>query len=433
MKQSSCLAVSANFVVVWLSAFFILLPFSLNAQEAPPQKPHKIEVKDGRLNVHVEDEDLSDVLKEIEKVTGVKVTISKELKGKKVSAIFENKDVEGALREVLRGYYYISIYSHDPANKEKKTLTEVKAKGDVIGSKQLKGKLITVEIPYGKGTGAVRAARESEGGSISPRSFAVDGEGKIYICDTWNGRVQVLSSTGAFLFIIPLRDDIFAEDIVVDERGYLYIYDGSVRKLYQVDKSGKVVTSVDVDNHRGVMLPLHFINNVIYFDNCDAEHCDHFVIGRVLFDSFLVGPSEEEGVKPYQEQKNGALTYSGKRYAARRFINGYNMQIDIIDKDGLTSKMLSLPAEGLLMNHFLGEDIKGNMHFIRARAEYEYQLYDVDKFDAEANYIGSAKVPSDHLEFWTAREIELNKNGNIYCFIPGEKKLTLHIFLTEDN
>ncbi|MDA8241410.1 MAG: hypothetical protein M0Z67_13700 [Nitrospiraceae bacterium] len=421
------------YLVALVAALVITFPSNLLAEDSP-QKPNKVEAKDDRVDVDVEDAEIPDVLKEIEKGSGIKITIGEALTGKKVTAKFADKDLEGALREILRGQYYVLSYKHDLANKEKKTLTEVKAEGDVIGSKQLKGKLITVEIPYGKGPGEVRAVKESEGGSIGPRSFAVDAEGKIYICDTWNGRVQVLSPTGIFLFTIPLKDDIFAEDIVVDDRGYIYIYDGSVRKLYQIDELGKVLSSIDVESPRSVTLPLHYARSAIYFVDCYADHCGYFVIGRILLNGLLVGPSEEERMN-LKGQDQSTLRLSGRKYEARKFIRGYNTQIDVIEKDGLTSRMLSLPAaEGILHGRLNIEDSKGNLYFARTYLKDNYQLWYIDEFDSKANYLGTAQIPSGNgYEFWAVKEFALGKNGNIYKFIPGEKNLTLHIFLNEEN
>jgi len=428
MDKRAFIKAKGFYAGICLVALFVLYPMHLFGQAGTPEKPNKIEVKASRVSVDVQDAEIADVLKEIGKGSGVKMTIDQGLIGKKVTAKFEDKDVEGTLREILRGHYYVLSFTDDPINKEKKTLKEVKAKDDIIGSKTLKGKLITVDIPYGSGKGEVRAAKESEGGSIGPLSFAVDGAGTVYICDTWNRRIQVFSPSGSYQYTITLKEDIFATDIVVDDHGFVYVYDRGVRKLYQYDKGGSVLASIDIDSARGVMLPLHFINNAIYFDHCDPEHCSYFVIGRVLADNTLIKV-------PYQEQgqDQSTLTLSGKSYKGRKFIEGYNTQTDITDKNGLTSKMLSLPSEGVLPGDLFGEDTKGNFYLAVTYLKYEYQLYDVNKFDAEGNYVGTAKIPSGQREFWAVKEFELSKNGNIYNFIPGEKNLTLHIFLTQDN
>ncbi|MFZ2170152.1 MAG: hypothetical protein WAW61_11005, partial [Methylococcaceae bacterium] len=283
------------------------------------------------------------------------------------------------------------------------------------------------------GKGEVKGEKAPETPGLGPQSFAVDGKGNIYICDTWNYRIQVFSSSGAYLYTLPLREDIFADDILVDEQGYIYILDGGLR-LYQLDKNGKVITSSDVDSSLRIVLPMHYANNTIYSIYCTADHCSYFVIGRILLNHLLVGPSDEERSQLNREQDQGTLTLSGRKYEGRRFVKGYNTQLDIIEKDGLTSKMLSLPIEeGVLPGDLDIEDSKGNLYFARAYEKDKYQLWNIDKFDAEANYIGTAKIPGGQRLFPASKEFGLSKNGNIYNFIPGEKNLTIHIFLNEQN
>ena len=214
----------------------------------------------------VEDEDIPAVLKEIGKGTGVNITIDEKLIGQKVTAKFEDKDIEAALREILRGQYYILSFKHDPANIAKKTLIEVRAKGYVLGSKTLKGKLITVEIHYGSGKGEIGIINEGEGAMSGPPSFAVDDTCKIYIPDAINHRILIFSTQGQYLSDIPLETG--ASDIVVDSKGFIYIYVHGIGKLYQYDKGGTIVTSFDIDSARPVTGPLHLVNKAIYFEYC---------------------------------------------------------------------------------------------------------------------------------------------------------------------
>ncbi len=186
MYERSSGTINRIYVIALFLTLLLMIPLNLYGQGGNPDKPNKVEVKDGKVSVDVQDAEIPDILKEIEKGTGVKMTIGDKLVGQKVTASFEKKDIEDALSELLRGQYYVLSYAHDPIDKAKKTLKEVEAKGDVIGSKALKGKIVTVEIPYGTGKGEVRAEKKPEGGSIGPLSFAVDTAGTVYIADTWN-------------------------------------------------------------------------------------------------------------------------------------------------------------------------------------------------------------------------------------------------------
>lgn len=426
MEKKAFIRTKGFYFAICLIALSTLYPMHLFGQSDNPQKPNKVEINEGLVSVDVQDAEISDVLNEIGRVTGVPITIGEKLVGQKVTASFEKKDVEDALREVLRGHSYVLSYTHDPADKEKKTLKEVKAKGDAIGSKTLKGKLITVEIPYGTGKGEIGIINEGEGAMSAPTSFAVDDAGKIYIPDAINHRILIFSTQGRYLSDIPIETG--ASDIIVDNKGFIYIYVRGERKLYQYDKSGTIVTSIDIDSARPVRGRLHLVNSAIYYYYCDAERCSYFVIGRVLSDNTLLKVPYEE-----QEQEQSTLTLSGKKYKGRKFIEGYNTYTDIIDKNGLASKTISLPSEGILLGDILGEDIRGDIYFSRAPAEYKYQLYEIDKFDPEGNYIGTAKIPGGHHAFRGIKDFELSKNGNVYNFIPEAEKAILHIFTKEDN
>ena len=214
----------------------------------------------------------------------------------------------------------------------------------------------------------------------------------------------------------------------MDDNGLIYVYDRMVRKLYQYDKGGSILSSIDIDTTRGPKGPLHFNNNSIYFEDCDASHCGYFAIAKVLSNGSLTAVPYEQ-----QEQDQSTLTLSGRCFKGKKFIEGYNFQMDIVERDGLSSKTVSLPFTSLLTRPFLGEDIKGNTYFSRAPVEYKYQLYEIDEFDRESNYLGTVKIPGGYQEFWAVKEFDLSKNGTIVNFIPGEKKLTMYIFTNENS
>ncbi|MBI5664904.1 MAG: hypothetical protein HZC49_07440 [Nitrospirae bacterium] len=128
-----------------VSLLLFLHPFNLSAQLAKQESTSKIEMKDNLITADLKNADLPEVLKEIEKATGVKISVVKELEGKKATANFENLDAESALRKLL-GNNYVFVFSKE---KDKYVLKEVMTAGDDFGSKISKGELITIEIAYG--------------------------------------------------------------------------------------------------------------------------------------------------------------------------------------------------------------------------------------------------------------------------------------------
>ena len=336
--------------ITFLLILFLVHPVNLSGQEGSPEKILKVEAKNNLISMDAKNAELSDVLKEIEKSTGIKMTVSPELIGKKMSFYSENLDIENVLKEILHEYFYVLTFSQDAVSK-KNILKEVKLQGDAIGSKPYKGTMITVDIPYGSGLGEVGAVNEGEGANIGPKSFAADDKGTIYICDTVNKRVQIFNSNGNYLSTIPLRTEAMAEDIAVDSSGFIYIYD-QLGKLYQYDKKGQLISKIAVDVNR---LPggetMHVINNKTYIYSCDSHICKDFIIGKTAQNK-LTGPSDGEIKKVEEKGKQGL---SGKKYITglNRFVKG---ELEINDKDRAALKIVSLPLTHII-HKFLQQKI----------------------------------------------------------------------------
>jgi hypothetical protein len=420
------------YLVALMLVVFILHPLNLFAEDKQLEKTFKVEVKDTLISVDVQDAELSEVLKEIERGTGVWISVGKDLTGKKITVNFENLDMESALREILRDNYYVITFNLDPKNKEKKFFREVQAGGPVIGSKPLRGKLITLDIPYGKGKGEVGASKGEEGSSVGPCSYAVDSTGNIYVLDCVNNRVQIFSSDGKVQSTVLYQKDIFATDIAVDKSGLIYIYDRAVGKLYQYGKDGVLITTITVDEGRFHSVgPMYLINDEIYVDTCSRtynEICGYFLIGKILSNSTLISPSKEELIKPKEEEFK-----SGKIYRGRKHVDGYNNELNIIDKNNLQTNTLSTPSEGILTRQLLGEDNKSNFYLQTRTAQNEDRLYNIDKFTQDGRYVGTAQIPSGEYAYPSIKNFLISDNGNIYKLIPEGKTLKIYVFLNEDN
>lgn len=431
MGNNKLLKTKAFYFITFLLVLFILYPLNLFGQVETPGTTFKVEVTDNLATVNVQDADLSEVLKEIEKATGVKITIGKELIGKKITAQFEDLDIESALKEILNrsDSYYVLNFLQDPVNKEKYVLKDVKAEGDIIGSKPLKVKMVTVDIPYGSGKGEVGAVDAGEGAIIGPKSFTVDDKGNIYICDTVNERIQVFSSNGKYLSTISFKKGTFAEDIDIDKQGFVYVYNRV--KLYQYDKKGNIVTSIDVDESRwGGGGTMHVINNEIYIYACDYDTCGDFLIGRTLFNNMLVGPSVEE---PKRFNEKGKQGLSQKKYMTglKRFERG---ETEIKDRDGATFKIMSFPLKEILSIKFLGEDKRENLYIKTERDNETHELVvEVHKFNADGDYLNTIQMSPSNIHFWSVKNCEVSKDGTIYQFLPEKDRLRLNIFPYESN
>jgi len=431
MGNKEFLKTKGFYLVTFLFVLLILQPLDSLGQGEQPEKTFKVEIKDNLISVDVQDADISEVLKEIERGTGVWISIGKELTGKKITANFENLDVEDALKTILSDHYYVSVYSRALTDKEKYILNEVKVEGTAIGSKPYKGKMIAVEIPYGSGKGEVGVVDAGEGAMSGPPSFTVDEKGNIYILDPLNKRIQIFSSHGGYLSSIPLKTE--ACDIAVDEFGFIYIYHcggGIVKKLYQYKKDGSIVSVIDVDERRweagGKM---HIINNEIYVYACDSNTCRDFIIGRTL-NNVLVGPSVEELKKLKEKGKQGI---SGNKYMTglKRFEKG---ELEIKDRDDAIFKIMTLPLKEIFSIEFLGEVRRGSFFIKTERGDENKKLVvEVHKFNTDGDYLSTIHMSESKINFWSVKNYEVGKDGTIYEFLPEKEKLRLNIFPSEGN
>jgi hypothetical protein len=146
MERNPFRQMTFHFVTVFI-VLCVFCPFNLFGDV-------KVGVKDGLITLDLMDADLSDTLKEIEKASGVKITIAADMPAQKIPSF---RVTDFPLAEALRwlwndvNSYCVYTLAQDPANKNKDNLKEIKVYGDVIGTKPYKGKTAIIEISYGDG------------------------------------------------------------------------------------------------------------------------------------------------------------------------------------------------------------------------------------------------------------------------------------------
>lgn len=88
-----------------------------------------------------------------------------------------------------------------------------------------------------------------EGKFRSPMGLTVNGNGNVYIADSRNHRVQAFSQDGIFLFAIgPQVNNLTLDepvDAASDEKNNLYILDAGLKKVIVTDQSGKYLSTWD--------------------------------------------------------------------------------------------------------------------------------------------------------------------------------------------
>lgn len=427
--KTRCLSICASLITL-----LILHPLNIFAEQGQGNIDKIVKVKDGLVSVNAEDEatfnilketEVSDVLKKIEKETGVKMTIGNGLAGKKIETDFVDMDIESSLRRLLNGTYYVLHYDQDQENKDKQIWKEVRAGGAELGSIPIKRKVTSIEIPYGSGKGEVGAVIGSEGSSGGPQSFDVDDAGNIYICDSINNRVQIFSMQGEYISTVPLKSGTSAGDIAVDKFGSVYVYDGREGKLLQYDKKGLNVATIAIDDSqwsgRGSM---QIIDNDIYMY---TGHEKDVNIGRISDGKLM-----RAFVKDIGKIEKGRVGVGGKRYAVKKMERGVSVEWLVKNQDGALSRLFSFPLKDTLARAILGEDKRGDFYILTVLSKDNDLFPEVDKFNSDGDYLGTIQFPRGIPEFTSAKDF-INKDGNIYNFVPEKDKLKINIFISEEK
>ena len=428
-----------------ITALVLYHPITLFGQG----NPFKVEVKNGLVTVDVRDADVGEVLREIERGTGVRITVSNDLVGQKITARFVDLDPETALKDILdkANSYFVFTLIPDAGAPNKEILRGVKAEGNIFGKRPYKGKITTIYIPYGGGEKEVGVISGGEGLSIGPSSFNADDEGNIYICDKVEGRVQVFSPTGAYLYTIPMKGhpiyrdatsrgyDTVIQDVAVDKHGFVYIYDNYGR-VFQYDKKGNVIKSIGVENVKEnwtVAGGPQVIDDEIYIEISMSNNLmDNglLAIGRILPDKTLVPPSDEEKKNPRLKNKRFGLI-TGKEYTGKA-PSQIRTEIKMKPKDGGLTRLISFPFEGIISCQFFGEDEKGNFYLKTDRGGENRQLaVEVHKINGDGDYLTTLKFPRDEFYYDSLKDYSISKDGTVYDFRATEKRLQITIFSGE--
>jgi hypothetical protein len=277
-------------------------------------------------------------------------------------------------------------------------------------------RIITKEISYGSGKENVGAFRGGEGANMGPASFTADSKGKIYICDTVNKRIQILSPEGKFLSSITLNAE--PDDIASDKNGLLYVFAGG--NLYRYDSSGNLTSEIPIDPTRWQSMgPIHIVDDGVYAraDGRGDLLIAHIENGKLAF------PSAQELREPLQE---GFVGRGGKRYMAfPKDIEGAAMEV--IERDGTKSPRF-LPFK-ILSLVFLGEDQEGNTYMQTEANNDDGISLSVSRFDANGNYLDTIPIPGNNYDFWALKMTAVGDDGTIYQMMPTKDRLILNSFL----
>ncbi len=282
-------------------------------------------------------------------------------------------------------------------------------------------KFVTKDIAYGREKGNVGMSSNKENFREGPESFSHDKEGNIYICDTINRNIQILSQNGEYLQEISLGDEIEANDIALDNNGHIYVYDDLHGKLHQLDIKGDLLNVIGVDSTRWQSRgPMHVINTEIYVRSGNQED---ILIGRIV-NNTLVSPTPADVSKPPQKGIHGL---SGLRYFAKI----YRMkagEVIVFGKTGKIIKSIKFSLPGIVSISFLREDKMGSIYIQTERIDKGKVVLEVRKYDSKGTHLTTVLIPDNDYGSWSVKLLSLDEHGTIYQFLPKTENGQLNIF-----
>jgi len=382
----------------------------------------KVEKAEGETYVWLtaRDADLKRLLAAMAKESGVRMAADADL-FEKVTADFSRCPLDDCLRKISPNF----------------CLTYVKSGGRTILSEATilrsaineAGRQLTraprthiATLRYGSGAGEVGFVNTPEVERQGPESFAVDAQGNVCICDTVNGRVQIISPEGKPLAQFPVNGRI--SDIAVDERGDIFILNETAHALQRYDRSGGMTGEIplppDIFAAKGI---LTYQGRKFYLSDHDQYTRE---LARLENGNLATGSMKKTA--------GAHARVVGDYLFMTRRVSGESSEIRVMDGEGNAVRTIGLNIPGLLSIVFLGQDVKGNgyIQIEESKGPAEVGLR-VLKVSPGGGVIGSTDYMPNKYMCHTARLLTVTQKGTIYQMLPTGTGCDLNIYAWEQD
>lgn len=261
--------------------------------------------------------------------------------------------------------------------------------------------------------------REKEQPPVGPESFAVAPDGNILIADVVNERVVVCGRDGSHVRSINLPG-VALGDVFTDKQGRVYAYDQVRRTLHQYDAEGTPRSTLnlnprDIDT-RGYF---HSTGGAVYFADAAARD----VLVGTLRDGLLTPPDESA-----ERMTDGIHGESGRIYSVA-MERGRELWVEVRDPAaGSGARKLQVAVPGIVSARYVGEDEAQRFYVQTERLVGTGVMLEVLAFSSAGEPLTATRMPENDYALWTAKLVDVGRDGMIVQFLPQRDQARLNIF-----
>jgi len=386
----------------------LILSFSVEGAEGTTPGTYSLSLEEGRVTIRAEEAALEEILRDLARRAGFDLFIYRPL-DKRVTVDILGLPLEEALRKLLPGHGF--VFRRSPGGAAVLRAVAV-LEGDEADGYTRKS---VARLGYGAGPGEIGRINVPGTERQGPRSFAVDRDGNIYVCDTVNRKVSIFGPDGES--IRTLAGIGLPTDIAVADSGDIYILDEEGGRIVHYRSSGSRGGDLAISpGLLGRTQSLETVGETLLLRTRDGRD----------YELDQPAPDSDEGVKI-----SGPLP--GARIDSRLFcrvrkVSAEAGEVEMVGPAGETLDLIPVPVERLASIALLGRDREDNLFLQVEQFRPEGPGVDLGVVKINPGGIVLEKIEEIPAEYtsWTARLLRVDGKGDIIQMLPGPDAVELN-------